>query len=177
MRPCRREEWQGIYNDAWDLYYSDDHIATLMKRCVVSGNKPERIWAHVLQFAGCMRYEKVHPLQGGYFRRKIRTHRRSTLPLESPWIFYPRRLWEIVTTYGPFAAYALRMLLLCKWIKWNPATKRYHDLALTPVDDAEHEDLEMLSHTESAKAAVAKAQGEAEARARSAEKRTAVAAE
>ncbi|MGF1610918.1 MAG: B12-binding domain-containing radical SAM protein, partial [Kiloniellales bacterium] len=68
-----KAEWQGIYNRAWDLYYSDDHVKTLMKRCVVSGNKPERIWAHTLQFAGCMRYEKVHPLQGGYFRRKIRS--------------------------------------------------------------------------------------------------------
>ena len=173
-----KDEWQGIYRDAWDLYYSDDHIATLMRRCVVSGNKPERIWAHVLQFAGCMRYEKVHPLQGGYFRRKLRTHRRSGLPLESPWSFYPRRLWEILTTYGPFAGYALRMYLLCKWIKWSPATKAYKDLALTPVDDAEHEDLEMLSHTEAAQAAVAKAQGEAEARAKAAEKReAAVAAE
>ena len=173
-----KDEWQGIYRDAWDLYYSDDHIATLMRRCVVSGNKPERIWAHVLQFAGCMRYEKVHPLQGGYFRRKIRTHRRSTMPIESPWRFYPRRLWEIVSTYGPFAAYALRMYLLCKWIKWSPATKHYSDLALTAVEDAEDEDLEMLSHTEAAQAAVAKAKGEAEARAKAAEKRqAAVAAE
>ena len=45
---------------------------TLMRRMVVSGNKPERIWAHVLQFAGCIRFEKVHPLQGGYLRRKLR---------------------------------------------------------------------------------------------------------
>ena len=172
-----KDEWQGIYYDAWDKYYSDDHVATLMKRVVVSGNKPERIWAHVLQFAGCMRYEKVHPLQGGYFRRKVRTQRRSGLPIESPLAFYPKRLAEILGTYVPFAIYALRMYALAKWIKWSPATKRYHDLALTPVDDAEHEDLEMLSHTEAAQAAVAKAQGEAEARAKQAEKQAAVAAE
>ena len=172
-----KDEWQGIYYDAWDKYYSDDHVATLMKRVVVSGNKPERIWAHVLQFAGCMRYEKVHPLQGGYFRRKVRTQRRSGLPIESALAFYPKRLAEILGTYVPFAIYALRMYALAKWIKWSPATKRYHDLALTPVDDAEHEDLEMLSHTEAAQAAVAKAQGEAEARAKQAEKQAAVAAE
>jgi len=169
-----REEWQDIYNRAWDLYYSDDHVATLMKRMVVSGNKPERIWAHTLQFAGCMRYEKVHPLQGGYFRRKVRTERRSGLPIEHPLIFYPRRLWETVSTYGPFALYALRMWLLCRKIKRDPATRSYMDQALTPVDDAEEEALEMFEHTEAAQAAVAKAQGEAAARARRA---SAVAAE
>ena len=174
-------EWQGIYNRAWDLYYSDEHVKTLMKRCVVSGNKPERIWAHTLQFAGCMRYEKVHPLQGGYFRRKVRTQRRSGRPIESPISFYPKRLWQIVSTYGPFAWYALRLYALCKAIKWNPTTQRYTDLALTPVDDAEDEHLEMFEHSDAAKAAVAKAKGEAEARAKHAEtvekKTAAVAAE
>ena len=173
-----KEEWQGIYNKAWDLYYADDHVKTLMKRMVVSGNKPERMWAHTLQFAGCMRFEKVHPLQGGYFRRKIRKQRRSGLPIEPALTFYPKRLWQILATYGPFAWYALRLYALCKWTKWNPATRHYTDLALTPVDEAEDEALEMFEHSDAAKAAVAKAKGEAEARAKRADKRAeAVAAE
>ncbi len=159
-----RDEWQGIYRKAWDLYYSDDHVKTLMKRMVVSGNKPERIWAHTLQFAGCMRYEKVHPLQGGFFRRKLRKQRRSSLPIESPLTFYPKRLWQIVSTYGPFAWYALRLFALCKWIKLNPASKRYHDLALTPVGEAEDEHLEMFEHSDAAKAAVTKAKAATKAR-------------
>ncbi len=161
-----KAEWQGIYNKAWDLYYSDDHIKTLMKRMVVTGNKPERIWAHALQFAGCMRFEKVHPLQGGYFRRKVRTQRRSGLPIESAQTFYPRRLWEIVTTYGAFAWYALRLFATCKMIKHNPATKHYTDTALTPVIDAEDEELEMLQHSDAAQAAVNKAKSEVRARAK-----------
>ena len=158
-----REEWQGIYNRAWDLYYSDDHVATLMRRMVVSGNKPERIWAHALQFAGCMRFENVHPLQGGYLRRKIKTQRRSGRPIEHPLAFYPRRIREIIGTYGPFAAYALRMWLLCQRIKRDPSTASYTDLALTPVEDAEEEHLEMFEHSDAAKAAVAKAKEQAQA--------------
>ena len=161
-----KDEWQGIYRRAWELFYSDDHIATLMKRMVVSGNKPERIWAHVLQFAGCIRFEKVHPLQGGYFRRKVRTQRRSGMTVEPAVLFYPKRLWDILTTYVPFAAYALRMWLLCRRIKRDPATKSYMDTALTPVTEENDEDLEMFEHTEAAQAAVAKAQKEAAARAR-----------
>jgi hypothetical protein len=160
-----KEEWQGIYNKAWELYYSEDHLETLMRRMVVSGNKPERIWAHALQFAGCIRYEKVHPLQGGYFRRKVRTQRRSDRPLESPLVFYPRRVWEIVSTYGPFAWFALRLWVKCQRIKRDPLTQHYTDLALTPVTDhGEDEHLEMFAHTEAAQAAVAKAHRETEAR-------------
>ncbi|HIC81347.1 MAG TPA: hypothetical protein EYP07_10325 [Kiloniellaceae bacterium] len=160
-----KEEWQGIYNKAWELYYSDEHLETLMRRIIVSGNKPERIWAHALQFAGCIRYEKVHPLQGGYFRRKVRTQRRSGLPLESPLVFYPRRVWEVLRTYVPFAGFALRLWLKCQQIKRDPASKDYMDLALTPVSDhGEDESLEMFAHTEAAQAAVAKAQRESAAR-------------
>ena len=162
-----KEEWQGIYNKAWELYYSEEHLETLMRRMVVAGNKPERIWAHALQFAGCIRYEKVHPLQGGYFWRKIRTQLRSGLPLESPLPFYARRAWEVVSTYGPFAWFALRLWVKCQQIKRNPATKFYTDLALTPVSDhGEDEELEMFAHTEAAQAAVAKAHKETEARER-----------
>ena len=160
-----KEEWQGIYNKAWELYYSEEHLETLMRRMVVAGNKPERIWAHALQFAGCIRYEKVHPLQGGYFRRKVRAQRRSGLPLEAPLPFYARRLWEIVSTYGPFAWFALRLWVKCQIIKRDPATQSYTDLALTPVTDhGEDEELEMFALTESAQAAVAKAHRETEAR-------------
>lgn len=160
-----KDEWQGIYNKAWDLYYSDDHLETLMKRMVVSGNKPERIWAHALQFAGSIRYEKVHPLQGGYFRRKVRTQRRSGLPVESPLLFYPRRVWEALSTYIPFAGFAITLWIKCQRVKRDPANKHYTDLALTPVTDhGEDESLEMFAHTDAAQAAVAKAQKEAAAR-------------
>ena len=161
-----KEEWHDIYVRAWDLYYSDDHVKTLMKRMVVSGNKPERVWANALHYARCVRGESVHPLQGGFFRRKIRTHRRSGLPVVPPLTFYSTRIREVFGTYVPFAIYALRLWLVCKWIKYSPATKRYMDLAITPVEEPEEEHLEMFEHTEAAKAAVAKAQAEAAARAK-----------
>ena len=34
--------------------------------------------------------EGVHPLEGGAFRLKYRRDRRHGLPLESPFVFYPR---------------------------------------------------------------------------------------
>ena len=61
---------------------------------------------------------------------------------------------------------------IVKLIKRDPATARYRDLALTPVQDAEDEHLEMFEHSDAAKAAVAKARAEAKAKS---EKRVAAA--
>ena len=41
-----------------------------------------------------VRIERVHPLQFGFLRRKIRTSRRQGLALENPLLFYPRRAIE-----------------------------------------------------------------------------------
>jgi hypothetical protein len=106
------EEWRGIYDRAWDAYYSMDHIETLMRRTAAAGRNPKRIFELSLQFYGCYRYLKVHPLQGGFLRRKIRTERRSTRPRENPLVFYPRRALESMVTFGGFAAYAWRVYRL-----------------------------------------------------------------
>jgi hypothetical protein len=164
-----KDEWQGIYRKAWDLYYTPAHVATLLKRAAAGKVKPVRLMLHILQFYGSLIYENVHPLQGGYFRRKVRTQRRSNLPLESPLIFYPRRAWEILATYGPFLAYFLRLTRLRKEIKKDPTAKSYTDLALTPVIEAEEEHLEMFDHSDAAKAAVAKAKSQVSARVAAAE--------
>ena len=106
------DEWSAVYDKAWDTYYSMDHLESLMRRAAAVGRNPRRIFEVALQFYGCYRYFKVHPLQGGFFRRKIRTQRRPTMPLEHPLIFYPRRIVESVTMYGGFAAYAARVFRL-----------------------------------------------------------------
>ena len=127
---------------------------------------PISVLQMVLQFHGSMKYEKLHPLQSGLFRRKLRTTRRYGLPLESPLVFYPRRLWEILSAYLPFAWYWLRMQLLRKRIQNDPRAKEYTDLAITPVVEAEAEELELFAETGGGKAAVAKAKAKAAARRR-----------
>jgi pyruvate-formate lyase-activating enzyme len=157
-------EWQAAYHKAWDLYYTPEHVETLMRRAAASGIKPVRMMQMVVQFYGSMKYEKVHPLQSGLFRRKLRTTRRSDLPLENPLLFYPRRAWEVVSTYLPFAFYWLKMQRLRKRIERDPRAKDYSDLALTPVVDAEDERLELFSATGGGQAAVAKAKKQVAAR-------------
>ncbi len=126
-------EWQAFYREAFELYYSPEHIERMFRRAKASGIKPVRLVNHVMQFYFTFMQEKVHPLQGGFFRRKVRTQRRPGLPLENPIVFYPRRLAEIVATHVNMARYYLFLHRLRKKVE-RDATP-YSDRALILVDE------------------------------------------
>ena len=165
------DELQDLYWEAWDHYYSIEHAETLMRRAVASGIKPVRIWQNLLQVYGAMKFERVHPQQCGYFRRKVRSQRRSGLPRENPLVFFPKRAWQTARHYLGMGLYAWRLHRMRRRIEADPDRHAYMDLALSPVEVAEEEALEMFDLNESSQAAVAKAKGEAEARARHAARR------
>jgi hypothetical protein len=124
-----------------------------------------------------MGYERVHPQQCGYFRRRVRAQRRPELPRENALTFYPRELARTLRNYAGIGAYAWKLHRLRRRIEKDPAAKRYSDLALTPVfDHGEDEELEMFHLTQAAEAAVAKAKAEAEARERHAARRAGISA-
>ncbi len=171
------EELQQAYWDAWDHYYSMAHAETLMRRALVDGIKPVRIWHHLLQIYGAMRFERLHPQQCGYFRRRVRSERRPELPRENPLIFYPKNIARTLRNYGALALYGWRLHRLRRRIEADSEARSYTDIALTPVDDhGEDEELEMYHLNEAAEAAVAKAKAEAEARERHQAKRARVSA-
>lgn len=137
-----KEEWEGIYRKAWDIYYSPEHIKTLLRRAAAVGPNPSRVMLHIYQFYGTIKYQNIHPLQGGFFRRKIRTQKRPDTPQESWLIFYPRRVLEMISTFIPLGLYFLKLRSIRKRIKRDPLRHSYMDDALTPVEDAEENHLE-----------------------------------
>ena len=130
-----KAEWQGIYRQAWDAYYSMEHLETLMRRATAVDRNPKRIMEIALEFYGCFKFEGVHPLQGGFIRRKVRTERRPGFAVENPLVFYPRRAWEFASTYGPMLAYAWRVWRLYKRVKreQDAASTPYMDEAMRPL--------------------------------------------
>ena len=64
-------------------------------------------------FSGSSRIERVHPLQFGYVRRKIRTQRRHGLPVVNPLVFYPWRAWDFLSVAGKWAALACATARFC----------------------------------------------------------------
>src|SRR3954469_24270113 len=97
--------------------------------------------------------ERIHPLEGGYVRRKVRVDRRPGLPLEPAWRFYPAYAADLLVKHGRMALMAARFLRLRPQLKRDPGARAYTDQALTPVSDAETEELALFSATDAARAA------------------------
>ena len=93
----------------------------------------------------------------GYFRIKWRKERRPGLPLENPFVFYPKWLYGIVTTHLRIAALAWKWGKYRRRIKKDPEARNYMDTALEPVNDDEMDTLEMFTHTEGGQDAVQRA--------------------
>ena len=157
-----REQWQAVYNRAWHLYYSPDHVETLLRRATVSGPRPARLASMIFYFYGCYSIEGVHPLQGGFLRRKLRRQRRSGMPLESPLPFYARRLCEIVDTLTSGLRLRLQIERIRRRVALDPASRHYVDVALAPARSDYGEMLEMFDATEAARRTIARARSRIE---------------
>jgi hypothetical protein len=99
--------WKRVYDDAWARFYSDAHVETIMRRAILSGINRTKILDALVIFSGAARIERVHPLQFGFFRRKLRSQRRHGMPVVNPLVFYPWRFFDLLRT-------ASRWLLLVR---------------------------------------------------------------
>lgn len=129
-------EWKATYDRAWHLYYSPEHVATLLRRAKAGGTRTTRLAGAIFTFYGSYRFEAVHPLQSGAFRLKIRGTRRPGMPTENPLLFYPRRVWEILDTYTRAGLYYLWLRRLRGRIERDPAGAAYTDAAIAAPPDA-----------------------------------------
>jgi len=152
-----KDEWQAIYEKAWRTYYTWEHMEVLLKRALVSGISLARLADMIFQFYGSYFYEKLHPLQTGLIRRKVRIQRRSSMPRVNPLLFYPMRFKEILTTYIPGLRFQSKLHKMRKRIQSDPQAKFYSDLAIAPLQEMEQENLQMFQSRESSRAALAKA--------------------
>ena len=161
-----KAEWEGIYRQAWETYYSPEHMETVMRRATATGISAGKTLFLLLWFYGCITAEKIHPLEGGYLRRKYRRDRRPGMPIESVWRFYPRYVAEVVSKHVRLARLIWKFGRVRRRLRHDPEARRYTDQALTPVADNELDALEMFTATSAAKSAVEKARKENRARAR-----------
>jgi radical SAM superfamily enzyme YgiQ (UPF0313 family) len=127
-----KAEWEGIYRDAWTIYYTDAHVETVLRRGVASGISTKKIIDALIVFSGSTGIEDVHPLQFGFVRRKARRQRRHGLPIESPLIFYPRRAVEFGLAAWRWYRLYRRYHAIARRVMSDPASASYVDEALTP---------------------------------------------
>jgi hypothetical protein len=111
---------------------------------MATGTSPGKIMALITWFKGCIHIEKVHPLEAGFFRRKSRKDRRPTLPIESPFVFYPKYFAEIIWKQLSWVILFIRLRVIYKKVRKDPKSREYMDLAIEPLNDNETETRELF---------------------------------
>ncbi|HYA72703.1 MAG TPA: radical SAM protein [Roseiarcus sp.] len=152
-----KAEWERAYRLAWETYYTPEHMETVMRRAVATGISPGKMMFLLIWFYGCVTIEKIHPLEGGYLRRKVRTDRRPGMAIENPVTFFVKYVADLVAKHFAIARIVWRMGAVRRSIKRDPQARHYRDQALSPVTDEELDRLEMFSVTASARTAADKA--------------------
>jgi hypothetical protein len=132
--------WEKVYRDAWDQYYDDAHVETILRRAFVNGLHMSRVGNALTVFSGSNWIEDVHPLQFGMIRRKVRTQRRHGMPIVNPLIFYPWRAYDFVKGAIQWGHLVHRYRRIRKAIQSDPQAHAYVDESLRPVEGANRVD-------------------------------------
>jgi len=147
-------DWWAAYTKAWENYYTDEHIVTVIKRAAAMKANASNALFLATWFSGSIKIEHIHPLESGFLRRKFRIARRPGFPIVAPLAFYPAYWLETVSKLFQWGSLYLRLRREYLKVKHDPKKLEYTDLALTPVmDDEEDGDRELFS-TDAAKAYV-----------------------
>jgi hypothetical protein len=150
-----KAEWEEVYRSAWDTYYTPEHMETILRRGAATNCSMSRLVSFVFLFASSVPLENAHPLQGGLLRRKYRQDRRPGLPIEPIWSFYPKYAWNFVSKYFRAVRLLLWLHRTNRRLQRDPNRYRYTDVAMTPVTEDETERLDLFTHSDAARQAVA----------------------
>ncbi|NVO16500.1 MAG: radical SAM protein [Rhodoplanes sp.] len=149
-----RAEWEAIYREAWTLYYTPAHMATLLRRTAATGGPVGSLVKILIMFAMAVRLDNVHPLQGGLLRLKHPTERRPGLPRVPAWRFWPAFVLGTIGRQARLIGAIVRWTVVATMISRSATAKTYTDQAITAVPDDE-ESSDLLTKTSGAQAAVA----------------------
>ena len=148
-------EWEEAYKAAWETYYTPEHIRTILRRAAANPlARLKTTLTTILWFYLAFTYEGVHPLEAGAFRLKFRNDRRLSLERESPFVFYPRYLGEILVKAWRYWSVYRRTRAMLTQIEAAPDRWTYSDLAIAPPLANEFETLDLYHATSGGEAAL-----------------------
>jgi hypothetical protein len=150
------KEWEEAYRAAWDSFYSDDHVRTILRRLASNPRaRPGTTLSTLLWFRLMVAYEDVHPLEGGGWRRKYRLDRRHGLPREGMVRFHARYLGETAAKIWRYWSLYRRWNAIRKEVLAAPDRLDYSDIAIARQED-ELETLDLYHATAGGEAVLAR---------------------
>jgi hypothetical protein len=137
-------EWQDIYHRAWSQYYSMEHIETLLRRAIADGIPAKRLMLSLVVFRGMPLIENVHPLQGGYLRRRLQRTRRPGTPPENAVLFAVRHWTLTLVKFVRLATLVWRVNQIRRRVLREHELHGYTDLAIAKLPQEAEDQLELM---------------------------------
>jgi len=151
------DQWREVYDHAWDQYYSDEHVDTIMSRAFSKGISAGKLMFLLVWFYGGLRHEGLHPLEVGYMRKRYRKDRRPGMAQELPVWFHLKWLGSTLLKHALIVKYYWRWGRIRARLKSDPNARNYMDTAMTPPSDDDIDNLDMLNKTAGSQEAIARA--------------------
>ncbi len=150
-------EFDDAYRAAWRAYYTPEHMRTILRRAAAHPlGRPGTALTTMLWFKLMIDFEGVHPLEGGALRLKFRRDRRHGMPIENPFLFYPRFWAETVRkAWGYLRVYRQARAIL-RQVMNAPDRAAYRDVAISPPEAGEFDALDLYQATDGGSSALAR---------------------
>jgi hypothetical protein len=144
-----KEEWQSAYRSAWDVFYTDEHLETIMRRAHATGINIRSLMPVLMWFSSAMKIENLPPLQWGFSRVKYRKERRPGFPIESPLSFHSGYASETAAKATKLA----RRWLHLRWLHLKSILRCRQALSGrgVPVTEENAEHMELYTESDSAR--------------------------
>jgi len=136
------EELQQAYYRTWEAYYTPEHLETVLHRAKIRGYDPWNMVMKMISFSAPPRFERVHPLDGGIWRRKYRLDRRPGLPIENPIVFHTKFGLHTALGYTRFAWLFFNYWRIYKRVMKADSHAR-EDIALAPHSEIDESKLDL----------------------------------
>jgi radical SAM superfamily enzyme YgiQ (UPF0313 family) len=149
-----RDEWQAAYRSAWDVFYTDDHLETILRRAAATGINVRSLMPVLMWFSSAVKIEDLHPLQWGILRVKYRKDRRPGFCVEPRLSFYANYAGETARKALELVRRWRHLKRIVAKIEADPSAKTYMDAAMTPVVDEDAEHMGLYTQNEAARVAV-----------------------
>ena len=139
-----QEAWQSVYQRAWLQYYSMEHIEMLLRRAIADRIAAKRLMLSLVVFRGMPLIENVHPLQGGYLRRKVRRTRRPASAPDSALLFHVRHWTNTLMKCARLVGLVWRVNQIRRRVLREHALRGYTDIAIAKLPQKAEDGLEMM---------------------------------
>lgn len=151
-----RKELRDAYHEAYLSFFSEEHVERILRRSHVNGRPAHSLVYWMCLYHGSMYIEHVHPMEAGLIRRRHRHQRRPGLPIESRFVFYPKRVREMSWKGYQWFKLWRRNKRIANKIERDPLAMEYTDLALRPPSESDETDLHLLTDFEDTRRAFKK---------------------